>query len=71
MRLQNGESRAGLFDIDNNGSAVGQSGYFAESNNLEYNQRSLTNVLLNGVHVQDKSGWEVDWRIITYFLYFK
>jgi TonB-dependent receptor len=63
MRLQNGESRAGQFNIDNNGDAVGQSGFLAKSDNLEYNQRSLTNVLLNGTHVFRNSGWEIDWRL--------
>lgn len=63
MRLQNGENRAGKFSIDNDGEAVGQSGYLATSDNLEYNQRSLTNVLLNGIHVSKNSGWEVDWRL--------
>lgn len=63
MRLQNGESRAGKFFIDNDGEAVGQSGYFADSDNLEYNERSLTNVLLNGQHVISKSDWKIDWRI--------
>ena len=64
MHLQNGESRAGKFFIDNDGAAVGQSGYFAASDNLEYNQRGLTNVLLNGVHVfSDDKSWELDWRI--------
>ena len=64
MRFQNGEKRAGQFDIDNNGDAVGQSGFIAVSENLEYNQRSLTNVLLNGTHKfgGDKS-WELDWRL--------
>ncbi|MCI5080857.1 MAG: TonB-dependent receptor [Saprospiraceae bacterium] len=63
MRLQNGESRAAQFSIDDNGSAVGHSGYLAESDNLEYNQRSLTNVLLNGTHVNEETGWEIDWRL--------
>ena len=63
MRLQNGENRAGIFSIDNDGEAVGQSGYLATSDNLEYNQRSLNNVLLNGTHVLKNSGWEVDWRL--------
>lgn len=67
MRLQNGESRAGKFEIDNDGQAVGQSGYFATSDNLEYNQRSLSNVLLNGVHVFKNSGWEIDWRLSPTF----
>lgn len=62
MRLQNGEKRAGQFVIDNNGDAIGQSGFIALSDNLEYNQRSLTNFLLNGTHVLGDKGWEVDWR---------
>ncbi|MCB0580154.1 MAG: TonB-dependent receptor [Phaeodactylibacter sp.] len=67
MRLQNGESRAGQFRIDNNGDAVGQSGFIAKSDNLEYNQRSLTNVLLNGTHVFEGKGWELDWRLSPTF----
>lgn len=63
MRLQSGESRAGKFEIHNNGEAVGQSGYHATSDNLEYNQRSLTNVLLNGIHTFNSKGWELDWRL--------
>ncbi len=63
MRLQSGTSRAGQFNIDNDGAAVGQSGYFASSDNLEYNQRSMTNLLLNGTHVSAGSKWEIDWRL--------
>lgn len=62
MHLQNGESRAGKFNIDNSPDAVGQSGYFASSDNLEYNQRSLSHALLNGVHLLKKNTWEIDWR---------
>lgn len=67
MRLQNGESRAGIFDIDNSPDAVGQSGYTAFSHNLEYNQRSLTNILLNGSHLSKNSDWEIDWRLSPTF----
>jgi outer membrane receptor protein involved in Fe transport len=67
MRLQNGESRAAQFNIKNDGAAVGQSGYIAESDNLEYNQRSLTNLLLNGKHTLQDSGWEIDWRLSPTF----
>ncbi len=63
MHLQNGEARAGKFFIENNSSAVGQSGYEAYSDNLEYNQRSLSNILINGTHVMPKSKWEIDWRL--------
>ncbi|WP_157625021.1 TonB-dependent receptor, partial [Sunxiuqinia dokdonensis] len=67
LRLQNGESRAGIFHIENDGAAVGQSGYEATSHNLEYNQRSLSNMLLNGTHVLSNSGWEIDWRLSPTF----
>lgn len=63
MHLQNGESKAGKFTIDNNGSAVGQSGYLSFSDNLSYNERGLTNFLLNGNHVLKESGWEVEWGV--------
>lgn len=63
LHLQNGESRAGKFFIDNDGQAIGQSGYFAGSDNLEYNQRSLTHLFLGGTHVFVGPGWEIDWRI--------
>ncbi|MEX1190012.1 MAG: TonB-dependent receptor, partial [Bacteroidia bacterium] len=65
MHLQSGESRAGQFFIDNDGQAVGQSGYLASSNNLEYNQRALSNALLNGVHLFKKNTWELDWKLST------
>ncbi|MFZ5973598.1 MAG: TonB-dependent receptor domain-containing protein [Bacteroidota bacterium] len=63
LHLQNGESRAGQFRIDNDGEAVGQSGYIAQSNNLEYNQRGLTNILLNGEHYNANGSWKIDWRL--------
>ncbi|MDZ7848711.1 MAG: hypothetical protein U5L96_19365 [Owenweeksia sp.] len=42
---------------------MGQSGYFAESDNLEYNQRSLTNILLSGDHSLYNSDWQVSWKL--------
>lgn len=62
MHLQNGERRAGQFYIDNDGEAVGQSGYLATSDNLEYSQRGLTNLLLNGEHYLNGTAWKIDWR---------
>lgn len=67
MHLQNGESRAGQFFIDNDGAATGQSGYFASSDNLDYSQRVLTNVLLNGEHYNNDGSWKIDWRISPTF----
>jgi TonB-dependent receptor len=63
MHLQNGLSSSGQFQIINDGAAVGQSGYEAGSDNLIYNERALTNLLLNGAHVLGTSGWEIDWRV--------
>lgn len=63
LRLQSGTSKAGRFNIDNDGQAVGQSGYIAQSENLEYNQRSLTNVLLAGDHSLGNNKWKVDWKL--------
>ncbi len=63
MHLQNGGSTAGIFNIDNDGAAVGQSGYLATSHNLEYNQRSITNIFVNGTRKYGSSGWDFDWRI--------
>lgn len=67
MHLQNGESTAGKFFIDNSESAPGQSGYNADSYNLEYGQRGITNILLNGVHYFDNAQWEVNWRAAATF----
>ncbi|HRY99131.1 MAG TPA: carboxypeptidase-like regulatory domain-containing protein, partial [Bacteroidales bacterium] len=67
LLLQNGESRAARFTILNDGEAVGQSGYSAFSHNLEYNQRSLRNILLQGTHLLNEGQWEIDWRISPTF----
>jgi TonB-dependent receptor len=63
MHLQNGESKAAQLNIDNSETAVGQSGYFGFSNNLEWAERGLTNILLNGTHYNNENGWELDWRL--------
>jgi len=63
MHLQNGESQAAEFSIDNNSDAIGQSGYTANSNNLEYSQRSLTNALLSGEYRIGEDNWKIDWKI--------
>jgi outer membrane receptor protein involved in Fe transport len=63
MRLQSGVSRAGRFNITNDPAAVGQSGYHAISDNLEYNERSLTNLFVGGEHVMKNDSWTLDWRV--------
>ena len=63
LRLQTGVSSAGKFDVENFQVGAGTSGFIATSDVLQYNQRSLNNLLINGVHVLKQSGWEIDWRI--------
>ncbi|MEM9338133.1 MAG: TonB-dependent receptor [Bacteroidota bacterium] len=60
LRLQNGESRAGLFDYF--GRELG-SIFDAEQHNLEFNERSLTNLFIGGEHFNSDGSWEYDWRI--------
>jgi len=67
MHLQNGESSTTNFFIDNSESAPGQSGYTADSYNLVYGQRSVTNFLLRGTHFFSNSNWEIDWRVSPTF----
>ncbi|MGB0177276.1 MAG: TonB-dependent receptor domain-containing protein, partial [Owenweeksia sp.] len=62
MYLQNGESKAGQFTVDNSES-TGQSGYRAFSNSLSYSQRSLTNLLFSGEHHKGNDEWVIDWRV--------
>jgi len=60
MHLQNGESNAGIFDFlgRNQGS-----NFDAIQHNLEYKQRSLTNLFLGGNHLIKGGLWELDWRV--------
>ncbi len=67
MHLQNGEDRATSFFINNSVDAPGQSGYTADSYNIEYSERSVTNFLLNGVHYFNNAKWEVNWRLSPTF----
>lgn len=67
MHLQNGESKASNFFVDNSQSAPGQSGYTGDAYNLEYAERGITNILLNGTHFFDNSTWEIDWKISPTF----
>jgi len=60
MHLQNGESNAGIFDFFGRNQG---SNFDALQHNLEYKQRSLTNVFLGGNHVINEGTWELDWRV--------
>lgn len=60
LHLQNGESKAAISDFI--GSDQG-SIFNAIQHNLEYSQRSLTNVLLSGKHFFSNNKWGVEWKI--------
>ncbi len=67
MRIQNGVSRASIYSLDNNGAGGTASGYIGESNNLEYNERTVNNLLLSGNHLFNKSNWEIEWGLSPTF----
>ena len=59
LHSQNGESRSALLkqvDYRENPSTI-------IKNNLEYTQRSVSNLLLAGNHKIGENGWELDWKI--------
>lgn len=62
MRLQNGESKAGDFELVDDELAVGKSGFTGTSENLEYNERAISNLFLNGEHHFGNDTWTIDWR---------
>jgi hypothetical protein len=59
LHLQNGESKAGIFDYEKSNQGTEFNGF---QHNLEYSQRSLTNILLSGRHIL-KNGWETEWKL--------
>lgn len=67
LRVQTGISTAGKFDVENFEVGAGTSGFVATADVLQYNERTLNNILINGNHVLDTSGWEIDWRISPTF----
>jgi outer membrane receptor protein involved in Fe transport len=60
LHSQNGESKAGVFDF--RGSEFGAV-FEADQNNLEYSERSLTNILLAGTHFNKDASLEIEWKL--------
>ena len=60
LHLQNGESKAGIFDYESSDVGTNFSGI---QHNLEYSQRSLTNLLIDGKHSFSNSKWDIIWKI--------
>ncbi len=59
LHIQNGESRAALFDQRTEISNV----LDVVKNNLEYSQRSVSNVLLSGKHTSGDASFTTDWSL--------
>lgn len=60
LHLQNGQSSAGIFDFYNSDQGAVFDGI---QHNLEYSQRSLTNLLIHGKHFIPASSWEINWKL--------
>lgn len=61
LHLQNGESKAGIFKFVNTDQGAN---FDALQHNLEYSERTMTNLLLNGTHSLGAGrSWEVDWKV--------
>lgn len=60
LHLQNGESKAGIFDYTGSDQGSNFEGF---QHNLEYSQRSLTNILLDGKHSFSAGGLEINWKL--------
>jgi len=60
VHLQNGESKAGIFNYIGSDQGSNFSGF---QHNLEYSQRSLTNLLIDGKHSFTGSKWELVWKL--------
>ena len=64
LHLQNGESKAGIFDFV--GSDEG-SNFTAMQHNLDYSQRSLSNLLIEGKHFLADNKWTAVWKLAPSF----
>jgi hypothetical protein len=60
LHLQNGESKAGIFDYTSSDQGSEFEGF---QHNLDYSQRSLSNVLINGRHTFSAAKWDIDWKL--------
>lgn len=60
LHLQNGESKVGIFDYQNADQGAVFKGF---QHNLEYSQRTMSNILLNGKHFFEANRWEIEWKL--------
>jgi hypothetical protein len=59
LHLQNGEKKGGLFDFESTNLGAN---FEATQYNLEYSERALTNMLIEGNHTMEKK-WKLNWKI--------
>ncbi|MCG6189663.1 TonB-dependent receptor [Maribellus maritimus] len=64
LHLQNGESQAGIFNYAKSNQGTEFSGF---QHNLQYSQRALSNVLLDGKYSFYEKGWELEWKFSPTF----
>ncbi|HZH86408.1 MAG TPA: TonB-dependent receptor [Brumimicrobium sp.] len=62
LHLQNGTSTAGVFDYEKTDQGAVFSGF---QHNLEYAQRSLSNIIVSGKHNLTNDDWELAWASST------
>lgn len=72
MHLQNGEKKTASLDVvsdpsDDDFDPILISDYVGYYDNLEYSQRGLTNIFLNGEHHFKDDAWVIDWKISPTF----
>lgn len=63
LHLQNGESRAAKFRTF----TFIQDDIEVVRDNIEYTQKSITNLNLNGSHVNEDASWEIEWALSPSF----
>lgn len=59
LHIQNGQSSSGIFESE----TIIDNSVLLNRDNIEYNQRSITNVLLKGAHSFNKGDTKVEWRV--------
>jgi hypothetical protein len=60
LRLQSGESKVGQFYFVNTNLGAE---FEADQYNIEYSQKSMTNLLLSGTHFTSNRKWQLDWKV--------
>jgi len=59
LHLRNGESKAGVFDFYSSDLGTIFNGF---QHSLDYSERSLSNLLIDGKHVFNDSKWNIEWK---------